>query len=927
MTEKKLKDTVFLPKTSFPMQGRLAENDPKTIGRWQEENLYKKLREKSKNKKKFILHSGPPYANGHLHMGHAFNGILKDVINKCYQMSGYDAPLVMGWDCHGLPIEWKIEEEYLKAGKKREEVPVAEFLGRCREYASEWLETQKDGFRDLGIIFDYDNPYCTMTKENETTIYEEFLKILKAGYVYRDNKPVMWSVVEKTALAEAELEYHDKTSDAIYVRFPIVKTNNELLNKAYAVIWTTTPWTIPANKAIAYNPEFKYSLLKANNANLVVSSDLVKSFVDANKISDYAVIAEFSASEFAGTICEHPLKNLGFDVEVPLLPADYVTADAGTGLVHTAPGHGLDDFNLGKQFGLSTECSVNEDGTLKDNLPYFKGEHVFKVNPKVIDELQKSGNLVGSSKIVHSYPHSWRSKAPLIFRTTTQWFIDIEPIREKLIEETKKTKWYPASFINRILGMIEKRPNWCISRQRLWGVPIALFVNKTTNEVLKDDEVFNRIINTFRSEGIEAWRTRPAQYFLGNRYNTEDFEQIKDTIEVWFDSGCTHKYVTALREDLNNSSDKPAQADLYLEGSDQHRGWFQSSLIESVLTNGYAPYKRVATHGFLVDGEGRKMSKSLGNVVAPTDITSKYGADILRLWVVSGDYSEDMRIGDEIIKRQLDIYRRYRNTLRYLLGVLSDYDGDVEYEELPLIEKFVLHRLRELDELLKKSVTEFNLQKFYSELHTFCTNDLSAFYFDIRKDCMYCSAKSDITRRSALCVMSKIFDCLVHWLAPVLSFTAEEAWIHYGNDESIHLESFPTLPKTWANDNVNRKIQVIQSVRSVVLNSLETERTAKTIGSSLEAEAILYTQDSEVFNRLKELINEELFGVSSIKVIQAQSPSNAITDDATKVGVVVIKAPGHKCDRCWKVKTTVAESSTDFGNVNLCERCKSVVCE
>ncbi len=927
MTEKKLKDTVFLPKTSFPMQGRLAENDPKTIGRWQEENLYKKLREKSKNKKKFILHSGPPYANGHLHMGHAFNGILKDVINKCYQMSGYDAPLVMGWDCHGLPIEWKIEEEYLKTGKKREEVPVADFLGRCREYASEWLETQKDGFRNLGIIFDYNNPYCTMTKENETTIYEEFLKILKAGYVYRDNKPVMWSVVEKTALAEAELEYHDKTSDAIYVRFPIVKTNNELLNRAYAVIWTTTPWTIPANKAIAYNPEFKYSLLKANNANLVVSSDLVKSFVDANKISDYDVIAEFSASEFAGTICEHPLKNLGFDVEVPLLPADYVTADAGTGLVHTAPGHGLDDFNLGKQFGLSTECSVNEDGTLKDNLPYFKGEHVFKVNPKVIDELQKSGNLVGSSKIVHSYPHSWRSKAPLIFRTTTQWFIDIEPIREKLIEETKKTKWYPASFINRILGMIEKRPNWCISRQRLWGVPIALFVNKTTNEVLKDDEVFNRIINTFRSEGIEAWRTRPAQYFLGNRYNTEDFEQIKDTIEVWFDSGCTHKYVTALREDLNNSSDKPAQADLYLEGSDQHRGWFQSSLIESVLTNGYAPYKRVATHGFLVDGEGRKMSKSLGNVVAPTDITSKYGADILRLWVVSGDYSEDMRIGDEIIKRQLDIYRRYRNTLRYLLGVLSDYDRDVEYEELPLIEKFILHRLRELDELLKKSVTEFNLQKFYSELHTFCTNDLSAFYFDIRKDCVYCSAKSDITRRSALCVMSKIFDCLVHWLAPVLSFTAEEAWIHYGNDESIHLESFPTLPKTWANDDVNRKIQVIQSVRSVVLNSLETERTAKTIGSSLEAEAILYTQDSEVFNRLKELINEELFGVSSIKVIQAQSPSNAITDDATKVGVVVIKAPGHKCDRCWKVKTTVAESSTDVGNVNLCERCKSVVCE
>lgn len=924
--ERKLKDTVFLPKTTFPMQGRLAENDPQTLQRWQSENLYKRLREKSRGLKKFILHSGPPYANGLLHMGHAFNGILKDVINKCYQMSGYDAPLVMGWDCHGLPIEWKIEEEYLKAGRKREEVPVTEFLERCREYAAKWREVQKEGFRSLGIIFDYDNPYCTMTKENETTIYEEFLKILKAGYVYRDNKPVMWSVVEKTALAEAELEYKDKISDAIYVRFPIVKTNSDLLKGAYIVIWTTTPWTIPANKAIAYNPEFKYSLLKVGDAKLVVSSDLIKTFVDVNKIPDYKLIAEFSASDFDGTVCEHPLKSLGFDIEVPLLPADYVTEDTGTGLVHTAPGHGLDDFNLGKKFGLSTECSVNEDGTIKDNIPYFRGEHVFKVNPKVIDELKKSGNLVGSSKINHSYPHSWRSKAPLIFRTTTQWFIDIEPIRQNLIDEAKKTKWYPASFINRILGMLEKRPNWCISRQRLWGVPIALFVNKRTNEVLMDDEVFNKIINTFRSEGIEAWRTKPAQYFLGNKYNAEDFEQVKDTIEVWFDSGCTHRYVTALHPDLNNQSDKSAQADLYLEGSDQHRGWFQSSLIESVLTNGYAPYKNVATHGFLVDGEGRKMSKSLGNVVAPGDVTSRYGADILRLWVVSGDYSEDMRIGDEIIKRQLDIYRRYRNTLRYLLGVLSDYSGEVEYNKLPLLERFVLYRLCELNKILMASINEITPQKFYSELHAFCTNDLSSFYFDIRKDCIYCSNKSDITRQSALCVMSKIFNCLVRWIAPVLSFTAEEAWKHYGKSESIHLEEFPVLPEIWNDCEVAKEISFIQSIRSIVLGALENERVAKTIGSSLEAEVVVYTQDSDIFKRLNNFSLEELFGVSSVKVIQAQSPSKAISSDDEKIGVVVTKSPGIKCDRCWKVKTSVERLNTEFGAVGLCEHCKSVVC-
>lgn len=925
--EKKLKDTVFLPKTEFPMQGNLAKNDPKILQYWQDEEIYKKLREKSKNRKKFILHSGPPYANGHLHMGHALNGILKDIIAKCYQMLGYDAPLVLGWDCHGLPIEWKIEENYLKEGKKRENIPVAEFLKKCRDYATEWRDIQKEEFRNLGIIFDYNDPYYTTDRNTEVCIYEDFLKILKAGYVYRDNKPVMWSVVEKTALAEAELEYHDKTSDAIYVKFPIFKTNSELLKRAYIVIWTTTPWTIPANKAIAYNPEFKYSVLKVGNDKLIVADALVESFTKSAKINEYEKLATFDAKELNGTICHHPLRNLGFALDVPLLPADYVTADAGTGLVHTAPGHGLDDFYLGKKYGLSTDCSVDENGILINSLPYFGGEHVFKVNPKVIAELEKSGNLVSSSKIVHSYPHSWRSKAPLIFRTTTQWFISVSPIRDKLLSEIKQTKWHPASFINRILGMVKKRPDWCISRQRLWGVPIALFISKKTNEILMDDDVFKRIAETFRNEGIETWHTQPAQYFLGNKYNAEDFEQVKDTIEVWFDSGCSHKYVIddrpefyELERQASFTEHNEKQADLYFEGSDQHRGWFQSSLIESVLTKGHAPYKQVATHGFLVDQQGRKMSKSLGNVVAPTDITSKYGVDILRLWCVSGDYSEDMRIGNDIIKHQQDIYRRFRNTLRYLLGVLSEHKKNIEYQQLPLLEKFILHRLYELDLLLKQTVEVFNLQKFYTELHTFCTNDLSAFYFDSRKDCVYCDAKSNSTRQATLTVMSNVFDCLGRWLAPVLSFTAEEAWKHAGHLSSVHLEDFLSIPSEWKNNGVAEEMVFIQSVRKDVLSVLEEFRNNKVIGSSLEAKITIASSNNDVVQKLNRYNWREFLSVSSVDVKFEKQLNNE-----NKILVSLAKSDDLKCDRCWNLSSTVSQCSTDYGVVLLCERCRSVI--
>ncbi len=921
---KQLKDTVFLPKTSFPMKGDLARKEPLLVDEWKNTKIFEKLREISKSREKFIVHFGPPYANGPIHSGHALIGILKDAVAKSYQMMGYNAPLVIGWDCHGLPIEWKIEESYLKQGKKREDVSVAEFMSKCREFAAKWREVQKEGFRKLGIISDFENPYSTMDKESEATICEKFFEIFKKGLVYRGKKPVMWSVVEKTALAEAELEYYDKVSDAIFVKFPVIEFKSEKFKNTFAVIWTTTPWTIPANKAIAYSEDFKYVILSANNEKYIIAKDLVSSYLKESSIDDYEIVSKFSGKELEGIICSHPLYNLGFTHKVPLFPADYVTADAGTGLVHTAPAHGLDDFMLGKKFNLPLEDTVNDDGTLVETLPYFAGEHVFKVNPKVIEELQKAGNLIKAYKITHSYPHSWRSKAPLIFRTTTQWFIKIDPIREKLLSEINKTKWFPTTYINRIKSMVEKRPDWCISRQRIWGVPIALFINKKTDEILIDDEVFNRVIEAFRNEGIESWRTKSASYFLGEKYNPEDYKQVSDTLEVWFDSACSHHYVLEKRDYMK------WPADLYFEGSDQHRGWFQSSLVESVCTKGEAPYKQVATNGFVLDKDGKKMSKSLGNVISPEDVTSKLGADILRLWCLNSDYSEDMRIGDEILKRQQDIYRRFRNTLRYLLGVLPDYDPNyvMDYSELPELEKFILLKLYNLDKLLRKSIYNFNFQIFYSELHNFCSNELSAFYFDIRKDSIYCDSKNDHRRKASLYVMNQIFICLTHWLAPVLSFTAEEAWLTYPlNPEknSVHLNLFPKMQEEWNNSEIDMKWKFFQSIRKTITETIEIEREAKTIGSSLEAEILLYSNNLENIKKLQSLDISEISIVSKTTIVNAQVPSNAVLNEEAEIGIIVKKAQGQKCDRCWKILEEVKVSDTEFGKVNLCKRCNAAI--
>ena len=924
-SKKQLKDTVFLPKTDFPMKGDLARKEPKIVEEWKNSGLFERLREASKNREKFIVHFGPPYANGPIHIGHALIGILKDAVSKSYQMLGYNAPLVIGWDCHGLPIEWKIEESYLKQGKKREDVPAAEFMSKCREFATHWLEIQKEGFRKLGIIADFENPYCTMAKDSEATICEKFFEILKKGMVYRGKKPVMWSVVEKTALAEAELEYHDKVSDAIYVKFPISETKDPRFKGCYAVIWTTTLWTIPGNKAIAYSEDFEYVILKTGNDKLIVAKELVASFTKEAEIESCEILETFSGKELEGIICDHPLKNLGFNQRVPFLPASHVTLDAGTGLVHTAPAHGMDDFLLGKKFGLPIEDTVNDDGTLVSTLPHFAGEHIFKVNPHVIEELQNAGNLVHAYKITHSYPHSWRSKAPLIYRTTTQWFIGIDGIRDKLLSEIDKTKWFPESYVNRIRSMVEKRPDWCISRQRIWGVPIALFIDKKTDKVLMDDEVFERIVETIRNEGIESWRVRPASYFLGEKYNPDDYIQVSDTLEVWFDSACSHHYVLQGNRDYMKWP-----ADLYFEGSDQHRGWFQSSLVESVCTTGKAPYLQVATNGFVLDKDGRKMSKSLGNVVAPDDVTTKLGADILRLWCLNSDYSEDMRIGDEILKRQQDVYRRFRNTLRYLLGVISDYDPNqnVSRETFPELEKFMLSRLYDLDKLLRESLKKFDFQAFYSELHNFCANELSAFYFDIRKDTVYCDKEDDPKRLACLEVMNEIFVCLTHWLAPVLSFTAEEAWLSYPFNfakTSIHLELFPEIAAEWHNEELEKKWNVIQSLRKTVTESIEVERSAKTIGSSLECEIYIYSNDLNNIKLFESLDLAEIAIVSKASIINAQVPSNANVNEEINIGVVVKKVAGIKCDRCWKISTEIANYDTEFGQANLCQRCKEAV--
>jgi isoleucyl-tRNA synthetase len=916
------KNTVFLPKTDFPMKAGLAKREPEFLAYWSKIDLYKKLREQSKGREKFILHFGPPYANGHIHIGHALSEILKDVVNKFYQMLGYDAPMVPGWDCHGLPIEWKIEESYRAAGLNKDEVPVLEFREECRAFAEKWIGVQKEEFKRLGILADWENPYSTMKFETEALIIEELGKFLLNGSLYKGLKPVLWSVVEKTALAEAEVEYKDHTSDSIYVAFPIIQTTKDILAGAHAVIWTTTPWTLPGNRAIAYGDDINYVVLDVPSLSkkLVLAKDLLESFLKTLEISEHTILGVLPGKALSGTICAHPLRDKGYEFNVPLLPGDHVTTEAGTGLVHTAPGHGLEDFEVGQRYALEIPETVADDGRYYDHVPLFAGIHIFKANGKVMEALTEAGALLHATKLIHSYPHSWRSKAPLIYRTTAQWFVSmgINDLRKKALHAIDQVVWHPAQGKNRIKSMVENRPDWCLSRQRAWGTPMTLFTHKKTGEVLRDPAVHARIVETVKTQGGDIWYTADNATFLGSHYNPDDYEKVTDILDVWFDSGCSHIFT------LKYHPNTTWPADLYLEGSDQHRGWFQASLLHSCGTTGTAPYRQVLTHGFVLDQNGYKMSKSQGNVVAPSSIIDTLGADMLRLWVVSADYSEDMRIGKDIMKHQEDIYRRLRNTLRYLLGALDGFEEPerLPFDQMPSLEKWVLHRLAELDLKLRQSAKDFDFMSFYSDLHTFCSVDLSAFYFDIRKDCLYCDAPSSLKRRATRTVMDHIFNCLVHWLAPALSFTAEEAWLtRYGQEteNSIHLQTFPTIPVEWYDASLDNYWTQIRQVRSVITGALEVERAAKTIGSSLQAHVAVYVS-ADIANMLKGIDLAELAITSSASLIVAQKPASAFElESVDNVGVVVNIAEGQKCVRCWKVLPEVLNSETD-----ICHRCHEV---
>jgi len=926
--------TLFLPATDFPMKANLPTREPEMLRRWEEMGLYGRLRAAAKGREKFILHDGPPYANGNIHIGHAMNKILKDLIVRSQQMLGKDAPYVPGWDCHGLPIEWKIEEQYRKKGKNKDEVDPVDFRAECRAYAEHWLGVQREQFKRLGVSGDWDNPYTTMTFEAEATIVSELLKFAEDGSLYRGAKPVMWSPVEKTALAEAEVEYEDITSTQIDVAFRITQAPNcpELVG-AYAVIWTTTPWTIPANRALAFGEDLDYVVLEDGDRRILVAEALANAFKARTGLDDLKPGKRLKGADLAGTICEHPWKGQSafFDEPRPMLPGDFVTTDAGTGLVHMAPDHGEDDFYLCQAHDIGPMFIVGPDGRYRDDWPVVGGNHVYKVNGAngpVCDALAQAGALLAASDdFRHSYPHSWRSKANLIYRCTPQWFVSMEKngLRDKALKAIEDTRWVPPQSKNRMKAMVETRPDWVLSRQRAWGVPITVFVHKETGEVLRDRAVFARIVDAVRKGGADAWYTTPPQDLLGNEYDADDYEQVTDILDVWFDSGSTHSFVL----ESGNWPDLAWPASLYLEGSDQHRGWFQSSLLEACGTRGRAPYDSVLTHGFVLDGKGEKMSKSKGNVVDPLKFMDQSGADILRLWVASTDYFEDVRIGPEILKGQTEAYRKMRNTLRFLLGNLAGFE---EAERLPVaqmpeLERWILHRLYQLDRLIRDACNTFDFTRISVALYNFCIVDLSSFYFDIRKDSLYCDDRMSARRRAARTVLDHLFHCLTAWLAPILVFTAEEAWLARfpGEGESVHLRLFPEVPDDWQDEALAGKWRKIRQLRRVVTGALEVDRREKRIGASLQARVTVHVRDSGYIDAFKGIDLAEIAITSAAHIVEGEGPTDAFRlDDVPGVAVVTELADGEKCQRCWKVLPEVGQIE---GADDLCGRCAETVGE
>ena len=920
------KDTIFLPKTTFEMRGDLPKKEPLILEEWNKQNIFSNLRKKSKGREKFVLHDGPPYANGHIHMGTALNKILKDVIVRTQQMFGKDSIYVPGWDCHGLPIEWKIEEEYRKKGRNKDEVPIVQFRKECREFAEKWINIQKKEFRRLGVEGDWENPYLTMSNQAEAQIVRELGKFLIDESLYRGARPVLWSVVEQTALADAEVEYQDHTSNTIYVKFQIKKSNiKELINNDF-LIWTTTPWTIPGNRALAYSNNLEYVLieiLKIDNSSiakvgdkLVIAKELQERVTTEVGIKETKVVKNFFGKELLDTECIHPFKDIGYDYIIKVLSAEFVNLDQGTGIVHIAPGHGADDYNLGIKNNIQVVQTVTDDGKYNDFAKGFVGEHVYKVDLKIAEKLKELGRLVFLGKLRHSYPHSWRSKAPLIFRNTPQWFISMDKknLRKIALKSIQETTFYPPQGQDRLRSMIETRPDWCISRQRVWGVPLPLFVNKKNGEPLRDINVINRIADIYEDEGSDTWFTSDSSRFLGKEYKSEDYEQVMDVVEVWFDSGSTHAFCLEKREDLK------WPASMYLEGSDQHRGWFHSSLLESVGTRGRAPYDSVLTHGFVVDGKGRKMSKSLGNVISLDDILKKYGVDILRLWVVASDYYDDLKLDNSILQAQTDSYRRIRNTFRYLIGNLYEFNESekIDIVEFPELEKFLLHRLWEIDQVIQTCISKYNFHLMFTTLLNFCSNDLSSFYFDIRKDTIYCDSLNSKKRRSVRTLLFIIFNHLIRWLAPSLVFTCEEAWKAYGNKTSIHLEQFLKVDKIYKNDLIAKKWNNIKDIRKVITGALEKKRADKTIGSSLEAHINIYLS-KEIKSIVSNVDMSEIAITSSSSIITEKKPISGFNlEDIKDVVIEVEKAKGEKCNRCWKY-------SVKINTNNICERCSESI--
>ncbi len=925
------KDTLNLPKTGFSMKANLSKKEPEMLERWEEMRVYDRIRKISKGRKTYILHDGPPYANGDIHLGTALNKIIKDIVVKSKNMIGFDSIFVPGWDCHGLPIEHQVDKEL---GEKQYSLSQAEKRRLCRTYAEKYLDIQRKQFKRLGCFGEWDNPYITMDYSYEAKTVEELGKLLLNGDIYKGKKPVYWCASCKTALAEAEVEYEDHTTPSIYVKFPMISDISSVLpalagQKVSVVIWTTTPWTIPANLAIAFHEDFDYIAVKVKGEVLIIAKELLDYCMDAFGYRDekYEILDEFKGRVVEGLKCRHPF----IDRESVLILAPFVTLDAGTGTVHIAPGHGQEDYEIGLEYGLDVYAPVDDDGNFTPDVDFFAGQFVFDANGPVNEKLKEVGALLGLVDMEHQYPHCWRCKNPIIFRSTEQWFISMEKngLREKALKAIDSVSWIPSWGRDRIYGMIENRPDWCISRQRVWGVPITIFYCKQCNNHLYTKETLDHVVALVKEHGADVWYERDAKDLMPDGTacpvcQCEDFTKESNILDVWFDSGVSHAAVLENTDKWNNLR---SPADLYLEGSDQHRGWFHSSLLESVGTRGRAPYKSVLTHGFVVDGEGKKMSKSMGNVIDPQVMVNEYGAEILRLWVAAEDYTSDIRISKEILKHLVDAYRRIRNTSRYILGNLSDFDikkDMVPYEEMKEMDKGVLNRLQEIIRRVRNAYENYQFHTVYYTLHNYCTVDLSALYLDVLKDRLYTSKAKSQERKSAQSAMYIILDTMVKLLAPVLVFTAEEVWEslpdYEGKEESIHMTLFPDVNPEYVNKDIGEKWKTLVDLKSEVSKAMEIARQKKVVGHSLDSRVDIFAP--EKLRALLENYHEDikaLFIVSEVNILgedTIENPYESTEFEGLKIGVA--KAQGQKCERCWNYSLTVGGNSD---HPAICERC------